>query len=165
MTIQIRYAQIEDVASIQYVAHTTWHVTYKGIIPKKVQQDFLRIAYSDGNVRRRMERSLLLVAKDETEGEIVGFANFSKSTTIQDAAELWAIYVVPEYQGRGIGSELIEKGLEDLPGITCLFLNVEQENLPGIAFYISKGFSKVNDLEETFNEYTLKTTRMVLDLA
>ncbi|MCR8633865.1 GNAT family N-acetyltransferase [Paenibacillus radicis (ex Xue et al. 2023)] len=161
MKIQIRYAQIDDIADIQHVAQTTWHLTYKGIIPEQVQRNFLSIAYSDGNVRRRMERSLLLVA--ESEGEIVGFANFSKANTSHEA-ELWAIYVAPEHQGKGIGSELIQRGLNDLTGITCLFLNVERENHAGIAFYTSKGFSKVNDSEEAFNGYTLKTTRMVLNL-
>ncbi len=45
----------------------------------------------------------------EVENNIVGFANFS-SVREDGKVELWAIYVHPEQQGRGIGSALLQKG-------------------------------------------------------
>jgi ribosomal protein S18 acetylase RimI-like enzyme len=161
VTVLIRCSQLADIAAIQHVARTTWHDTYKEIIPEQVQTNFLNIAYSEGNVKRRMERSRLYIA--ETEGGIAGFANFSFAT-MDNEAELHAIYVDPAYQGQGTGSKLLQYGLKDLQGISRLFINVEKENSIGQAFYFAKGFRKVGDAEQRFNNYTLRTIRMALIL-
>ncbi|MER2000689.1 MAG: GNAT family N-acetyltransferase, partial [Lysinibacillus sp.] len=67
------YANIKDV---QKIAKISWNNTYEGIIPLSIQNSFLQNAYSDEMMKQRLENSYMYVA--QVEGEIVGFANFSR---------------------------------------------------------------------------------------
>ena len=57
----------------------------------------------------------MFVAETET-GEIIGFVDFGKAR--HDVAdydtELFAIYLMPELKGKGIGAELFKTGVRDL---------------------------------------------------
>lgn len=52
--------------------------------------------------------------------------------------------VVPEYQGRGIAAELVDKAVNALKeeGITRVCLNVMETNEQGKAFWIKRGWEK-----------------------
>ncbi len=158
MDYTIRSMREEDIAQVQHVANMTWHATYDGIIPYSVQETFLQRAYHDTRLKLRLERSHLFVA--ETPDGIVGFANFSPVRN-DGKAELGAIYLYPSYQGYGIGSALLQKGIDALDKVTEIYVNVEKSNQPGMMFYASKGFETVKEMEECFDGHTLKTVRLV----
>ncbi|KGR76986.1 GNAT family N-acetyltransferase [Ureibacillus sinduriensis] len=161
MEMNIRPMQDEDIKQVQDIAKTTWYATYKGIIPVEVQNNFLKTAYSDENMKRRLERSFLYVA--EVEGKVVGFANYSP---IRDGGkvELAAIYLYPQLQGLGIGTALLQQAIIDLEGIKEIYINVEKENHIGKAFYEAKGFKIVEEFDDLFDGHTLKTVRMVMKI-
>lgn len=73
-----------------------------------------------------------------------------------------AIYILPEFQGQGIGSKLLSDGIEGLKGIKRLFVSVEKENAIGSRFYEAKGFVAVNESEEQFQGHTLRLVKIVL---
>ena len=97
----------------------------------------------------------------EIAGKIVGFANFSPVKE-DGKAELGAIYLYPEQQGKGIGSALLQKGIDVLEGIKEIYINVERENKIGKTFYEAKGFEVVKEFDDEFDGHILKTVRMVL---
>jgi ribosomal protein S18 acetylase RimI-like enzyme len=149
----------EDIHQVQDVAKTTWNITYEGIIPLEVQKNFLKAAYNDERMKHRLEHSVLLVA--ESKCRVVGFANFS--TVREDGkVELGAIYVYPDYQGKGIGSALLQQGMNELDGLKEIYIDVEKENVIGKVFYEAKGFDVVKEFEDDFDGHILKTVRMVL---
>lgn len=158
MKINIRRMHDEDIKQVQDIANTSWNATYKGIIPVKVQNNFLKSAYSDENMKRRLERSFLYVA--EVEGKVVGFANYSP---IKDGGkiELGAIYLYPQFQGLGIGTALLQQAIKEFEGVKEIYINVEKDNQIGKIFYKAKGFEMVEELEDVFDGHTLKTVRMV----
>lgn len=155
----IRFAENKDLKSIQQVARVSWNTTYEGIIPREVQDNFLKTAYSDEMMERRLKHSLLLVA--EVEGKIVGFANFSPVRDNGDV-ELGAIYLYPASQGMGLGTALLQKGIEELEGVKKIYINVEKENEIGKRFYDAKGFKIVSEFDDDFDGHILKTVRMEL---
>lgn len=161
MQIDIRQMQEQDIPFVQEVAKTSWNSTYENIIPLDVQANFLQMAYNPEQLQKRLRHSLFLVATDA--GRIVGFANFS-NVNEDGKAELAAIYLHPQYQGAGIGSALLRKGIEQLDGIQSVFINVEKENWSGLSFYAAKGFQVIEEFDEDFNGHTLKTVRMELKL-
>lgn len=161
MAYVIRKMKREDIKQVQYIAKITWNATYEGVIPSDVQENFLKSAYSDERMKQRLQYSTLFVA--EVENNIVGFANFS-SVREDGNVELWAIYVHPEHQGKGIGSALLQKGIQDIDGINKIYVNVEKDNQIGKTFYEAKGFEVVKEFVEEFNGHTLKTIQMVLKL-
>jgi len=160
MQFTIRKMVHEDITQVQNVAKITWHATYEGIIPSEVQEKFLKAAYNEGTIQQRLERTTLFVA--EVEGRVVGFANFSPVS--DGKVELGAIYLYPEHQGKGIGSALLQKGIQDLEGVTEIYINVEKENEIGKTFYEAKGFEVVSEFDDDFDGHLLKTIRMVLKI-
>ncbi|MCX8002241.1 MAG: GNAT family N-acetyltransferase [Anoxybacillus mongoliensis] len=161
MTYIIRKMKQGDIQQVQYIAKITWNATYEGIIPSNVQENFFKSAYSDERMKQRLQRSTLFVA--EVKNNIVGFANFS-SVRDDGKVELWAIYVHPEQQGKGIGSALLQKGIQHIDGANEIYVNVEKDNIIGKSFYEAKGFKVVKEFDEEFDGHMLKTIRMVLKL-
>ena len=160
MTITIRNMQLTDIEAVAHVATKSWHATYEGIIPQHIQHRFLEMAYSKERLKHRCEKTSMYVA---TENEnIIGFANFS-NVKKDGEVELSAIYLLPTVWGKGIGSQLLAYGIEQLSPST-IFINVEAENEVGKQFYIARNFRMVEEFEEDFEGHTLKTIRMVLTL-
>lgn len=162
MTLIIRQMNEDDISFVQEIAQTSWTATYEGIIPKHIQERFLQAAYSDERLTCRLQTSPFLVA---TVGEsLIGFANFSHINE-ERQAELLAIYLLPTAQHKGIGSALLENGIQRLQGATSLTVCVEKDNKIGRQFYSAKGFQQVEEFDELFEGHMLKTIRLILPLA
>ncbi|MFY0741269.1 GNAT family N-acetyltransferase [Solibacillus silvestris] len=157
----IRKMHVEDIPQVQDVAKKSWNATYEGIIPFEIQEKFLKVAYNNDRMKQRLERSFLFVA--EIDSNVVGFANFSPVND-EGKAELGAIYLYPEYQGKGIGSALLQKGINELEGVVEIYINVERDNEIGKSFYDAKGFQVLKEFDDDFEGHILKTVRMVLNV-
>lgn len=157
----IREMTEKDFKDVQDIAKESWHATYTGIIPLKIQDNFLKKAYSDEMMKIRLNNSYMFVA--EVKKKIVGFSNF---TPIDDEgkSELSAIYIYPSYQNMGIGTELLKEGINKIENINTIYLDVEKENKVGLNFYEKKGFIKKEEFDDNFDGHILKTIRMILEL-
>jgi ribosomal protein S18 acetylase RimI-like enzyme len=151
----------KDISLVQKVARTSWYTTYEGIIPREVQESFLNIAYNDEMLKKRLKQSSMFVA--EIDGKLVGFANFSPVNQ-EGMTELIAIYLHPDYQGKGIGTALLEEGIQRLRGVQEIHINVEKNNSIGMNFYKAKGFAVASEFDDDFEGHILKTVRMVLEI-
>jgi ribosomal protein S18 acetylase RimI-like enzyme len=161
MEFTIRKMQKNDIQQVQQVAKKSWNTTYKGIIPLAIQENFLSSAYNDDMMQKRLEVSYLYVS--EVEGKVVGFVNFS-SVKEDGEAELGAIYLYPEYQGKGIGTALLQEGINNLKDVKKVFINVEKDNTIGTKFYEAKGFEVVSEFDDNLNGHITKMLRMVLEV-
>lgn len=130
--MQIREATIHDAQGIAKVHVDSWRTTYKGIIP----DDFLNnLSYEQRtelwlhNIGRK--DNFLFVA-ESTEGKIIGFADFWKreTNTMANSSDLTSIYLLEEYQGRGIGKKLLEQLFLQIKqlGYQKIFVDVLAEN-------------------------------------
>lgn len=156
MSVTIRPMVAADIEAVREVAHVTWARTYREIIPEAAQVEFLRRAYSDDMLRRRMAQHVFLVALWEE--RIVGFADFRRLEP--GRAELSSIYVLPEAQGSGVGSDLLAAGLRALPDVVTLRLDVDRENRSGQRFYAAKGFVVSGETSQEFAGHTLPLLTM-----
>lgn len=159
MKITIRKMIKEDMQQVQQVAKTSWHHTYEGIIPAEIQGNFLKSAYSDEMMNLRLVSTFIFVS--EVDGKVIGFANYSPVKE-EGNVELSAIYLYPEYQGKGIGTRLLQAGIKNIEGTKEIFVNVEKDNEIGINFYKAKGFEVISEFDDDFDGHILKTVRMVL---
>lgn len=159
MSFIIREMNEEDTKQVQDVAKQSWNSTYDGIIPDNIQENFLKAAYSDEMMKKRLHASFIYVA--EMENEVVGFANF---TPVNDEgkSELSAIYLYPNCQGKGIGTALLQKGMKELENVKEIYIDVEKENQIGKTFYEAKGFKIIKEYDDNFDGHILKTVRMCL---
>jgi ribosomal protein S18 acetylase RimI-like enzyme len=156
--VEVRDAGVDDVPAIQRVARTTWDHTYRESIPASVRAEFVSQAYSNYALRRRMESNFFLVAAEGW--EILGFADFGSLSETE--AELEAIYVLPEMQGRGIGARLLEAGIGRFPPRTRFVLRVERDNTRAQLFYEAHGFRRKGEHAEDFYGHVVHEVEMVL---
>ncbi|MFW5920187.1 MAG: GNAT family N-acetyltransferase, partial [Halanaeroarchaeum sp.] len=68
-----------------------------------------------------------------------------------------AIFVLQDYQGVGIGEELLERllGFGQRQGITCVWLTVERWNRPAINLYKKVGF-ETTDAQSFEHEMSIR---------
>lgn len=156
--MHIRDIQTRDFPAVRRVARETWADTYRDIIPEGVQAEFVRRAYSWESLARRMESGVFLVA--ELDGEVVGFANFAEVPSAGEV-RLGAIYVLPDEQGRGAGSRLLEAGISRFPAAARITLRVERDNLPARRFYEARGFREAGEFTDDLIGHETREVEMV----
>jgi GNAT superfamily N-acetyltransferase len=111
--MKIRLAKVDDAPAISRVHIDSWRTSYKGIVPDQVLDN---LDYVRNNIRWREmlsnlgEMKCFFVAEDD-DGRIIGFAiggpNRDENTGFN--GELYAIYLLLECQGKGIGKKLVSK--------------------------------------------------------
>lgn len=116
----VRAAQSSDAADIGLVHVRAWQVTYAGHFP----QEFLDALdpAQRGDVWRRYfergpsDREALLVSDIGT--HVGGFANVgpSRDEGADGVGEVYAIYLLPELWGQGLGRDLMVAALDALAG-------------------------------------------------
>ncbi len=85
----------------------------------------------------------------ESDGILIGFCYALKKEKIN---EIYSIYLLPEYTGRGIGKKLMEVASGWVGADKDLMLEVVPYNEAAIRFYESLGFTKTGRQSEfTFN--------------
>jgi ribosomal protein S18 acetylase RimI-like enzyme len=146
----IRVAKVEDTSEITQVHTAAWRTTYRGIVPQETLDNI--------NVERReqMWREMLsdperddfvLVAETET-GEVVGFASGGPERGEGDYdGELYAIYILEEFQRQGIGRRLTERVIQRLiaDGFSSMLLWVLKDNAGSRGFYEKMGGELVGE--------------------
>lgn len=114
--ITIRKATPEDALGISIVNVYTWKTTYSGLIP----EDFINsriekvTEIAERNKREIEEKDNYIVAT--VDDIIVGFACYGESREEEfiNAGEIYAIYVLSGFQGKGIGEKIFTACIEEL---------------------------------------------------
>lgn len=150
-SFELRRATLADREAIRRVATVTWNVTYSSTVRSTNRERVLAHSYSQAALGRALSRgdkdSWFFVAESSGENpEIIGFAEVVIRPGPDTGAELTRIYILPPYQGLGIGKALVKQVIEVLsPGVPelispRLWLSVEAHNARAIRFYQGRGF-------------------------
>ena len=138
--IKIRYANVDDLTTVEQLAREIWPVTYAEIVPPDHLNYMLNLFYNNAALRDQMlnqQHTFLMVELDE---KPVAFAAFS--TIEPGISKLHKIYVHQNTQGKGIGKLLIDFITDHLQtqSIHTLRLNVNRYNKARF-FYEKLGFA------------------------
>lgn len=152
----------EDVRGLVESHGRAWREAYEGIVPDDVLAG-TTVAPTDEELDEwddhYRDREGVLVA--DVDGRVRGYAVFrwgedTKAFVGPDEAGLKEIYVHPEYWGEGIGTALLEAGLDLLPeDATALRLETLAENDRGRAFYESRGFERTGTVATELGDRSL----------
>ena len=145
MEIKISDAKVEDVEGIQDVFYRTWLDTYPnkefGITVEDIEDRFQGKLHEDRLEKRRVQinarvdNKRFLVAK---EGEkVIGLCRITRDS---EENTLNAIYVLPEYQGKGAGIALWAEALKFFDSTKDIVVAVATYNQKAIGFYKRLGF-------------------------
>jgi ribosomal protein S18 acetylase RimI-like enzyme len=146
--VRVRRAVVDDADAIERVRTDTWRDAYRGLMP-----DSLLDALDYDATRRRAQMSALVpqhfVLVAENDGPVVGFCIGGRSRPPEElfGGEVYAIYVLPEHQGRGIGRAMLQAAAKELVGLgfTSMMIWVLRENAPSRRFYERMGGTYVRD--------------------
>ena len=143
----------EEIERNSRVHWQTWREAYDEILPADFQEqmtlDKCRF-YS-----QKYPENTLIALDDAKVVGFVSYGDFRDSATI--AGEVFALYVLKDYYGKGVGRQLIQAAFAALDGYQEIILWVLEDNKRAIAFYEKMGFvfdgqEKVIDLGEDVRE-------------
>ena len=149
MAIIIKPMETEDeIRGKAYVHWKSWQESYAGI----VDAGYLAGLTLEGCEEKAFRwHDNIFVAKD---GErVVGFVGYGEARGEEGAGEVFALYVLEEYQHRGIGYALMRRALDELSGSHRVYLWAFAENKKALSFYERVGFR----LDGTEKEIVLGT--------
>ena len=130
-TTSIRRAREADLGSLSTVFDASWREAYRGIIPGVALERLIAL---------RRGRPIALV---ETGERVVGYAAYgrTRSRALGTEAEIDELYLLPEYQGVGLGRRLFKAVRNDLTdhGLTRLGVWSLEDNARAGAFYEGLG--------------------------
>jgi ribosomal protein S18 acetylase RimI-like enzyme len=157
----IRQAYVEDAAGIAKVHIDTWRTTYAGIVPaehlanlsyEKREKIWAQRLSNPGN------KVFYYVVEDDS-GGIIGFVNGGPERTNDPdyKGELYAIYILKQYQGQGLGHRLVSALAKSLlsVGMDSMLLWVLADN-PASRFYESLGGQQIKSKQEDIGGATLE---------
>ncbi len=109
--MNIRKAKSQDAQDIGKVHVDSWRTTYKGILP----DDFLNnLSYEQRTElwkKNISDATNYVLVAENVQNEIIGFATGGtrKTNSVPNATDLTSIYLLEEYQGMGIGKQLLKE--------------------------------------------------------
>ncbi len=133
---------IDDTSDIQHVLYNTWLASYADFIPITDIQWYFNNYYSEINFAQLYEEKESFSFVAEVKGHIVGYARM-KINREQNRCYLESLYVLPEFQGKGIGMELlrtVERRAQQ-HGFSQIWLGVMEQNVPSLNWYKKLGFT------------------------
>ncbi len=144
--ITVVMARPEDAEEIRNIQRDAWFKTYPNKELGITSEDIQLENFEDPERVRRWQRSIetkdnsnIWVAKEGT--HVIGFCMATSRDGLHD---LRALYVHPNYQGRGVGRQLMTKALEWLGDEKDISVYVASYNSQAIGFYKKNGFIKTN---------------------
>lgn len=145
MEFRIRPATIDDARNIARVHVESWMTAYADIYDEHVLASFpLEKRESEwGEALADQSRPGFEYVAEDNDGKIIGFvsAGPERSGDPDFAGQVYAIHVLPDHKGLGVGRLLMSETAKALlrKGITSLLVWVLAENYPARRFYEELG--------------------------
>ena len=140
MALIIRAADGNDLAAVLAVGRRTWPVTYGPIAGEEYVAMGLAKWWTAGATIPAIRAGRVTVA--EVDGTVVGIAVVGPH---ENHLVLWKLYVLPEHQGGGIGSALMESVVARARGEhSQIRLSYLDGNTLAETFYRGKGFVEIS---------------------
>ncbi|MDO8510392.1 MAG: GNAT family N-acetyltransferase [bacterium] len=167
MDTTIENARPSDARGIQTVFYKTWLDTYPneqyGITRDDVEDRYkeaftTRLVKRENQIQNLPPNHRFFVARDR--GSVTGVCH---AIVHNDRNELQAIYVLPEYQGKGIGKMLWERALNFFDPRKDIYVKVAVYNQKAIGFYKRFGFQETG---KTFSDerFRMKSGALIPEL-
>ena len=160
--MEVKIKKMETDAEIRgkaCVHWKSWQEAYDGIGDREYLRN-LTLEKCVGLAYRRTDN--IIIAKD---GEkVVGFAGYGRyrSDALSDAGEVFALYVLAEYWGQGIGYRLMQEALRLLAEYSMVAVWVLKDNIRAVRFYERCGFCFDGREEMLQLGSPVKEVRMIL---
>ena len=127
----------DEIKGKAYVHWKSWQEAYPGIVNQQYLNE-LTLDKCESIAYRWLDN--IIIAKDGD--AVVGFAGYGKyrNDELENTGEIFAIYILAEYYGRGVGYRLMQKALSQLSDYPKIAVWVLKDNKRAINFYKQCGY-------------------------
>jgi GNAT superfamily N-acetyltransferase len=163
LTFDIRKAEARDAREIADVHQAAWVGAYAGIIPHKSLTAMInrRGASWWASAIRRAASVLVM----EMGGSIVGYATLGRNRArqLKFEGEIYELYLLPQYQGIGLGTRLFNAAREKLKGhgLNGLVVWALEDNQGAMNFYQGCGGRDFAEGVEVFDGQAIRKIAFV----
>jgi ribosomal protein S18 acetylase RimI-like enzyme len=160
VAITLHTATPSDAGDIASLLGASWAATYGSFLTPDELSAVAREWHHPDRLRRQMSnpRVGFLLARTDT-GALVGVATVKQSDDAGTVSVL-RLYVLPDYQGQGIGSQLLNRTLAAFPNAQRIELQVAEGNPSGLSFWTKRGFRVCGHDEARIGDITLALISM-----
>ena len=145
--MEIRLASFKDCRDLSILKREIWKTTYKGIYPyeKLIEYD---IALNENRFKAMIEKQSQKLFVVLEGSRIIGYMSCGKIIRPFNkySHDIGLLYVLKEYQGKGIGSKLFQFAINELKnqGVREFIVSCNKYNLPAQQFYKNMGGKIIN---------------------
>src|SRR5437867_13184487 len=160
MSITLHTATPSDADDISSLLNASWAATYGSFLTPGELSAVARAWHHPDRLRRQMSnpRVGFLLARTDN-GALGGVATVKQSDDAGTVSVL-RLYVLPDYQGQGIGSQLLNRALAAFPDARRIELQVAEGNPSGLSFWTKRGFRACGHDEARIGDITLALMSM-----
>ena len=139
----VRTASKRDINEVSKLLGVVWHHTYDDIYGAEKVSALTANWHSAAALEKKLNQptSEFLVADD---GNIITGMAFASQIDDRQT-KLHQLYVLPQFQGQGVGKLLLDEIEESFFETREFILEVEEENTSAINFYKKHGFSQTGN--------------------
>jgi len=149
-----------DFDIVRDILLSTWLDTYSKIIPPEELKTYLNISCSNEKLEELLNDRFTKGIIAEVDEKPVGWLRTNINQT-ENKFYINQLYVLKEYQGKGIGKKLIkiaeEEALEN--NFNKIWLGVMSDNFPSVNWYKSLGF--IFEKEEPFKMINTNVNHLI----
>ncbi|MDY2630620.1 MAG: GNAT family N-acetyltransferase [Clostridium sp.] len=165
---KIKYAKDIDSEILGEIHSKSWKAAYKNIIPDKILDNITsqkRASYFKRALTEGWEEDAIIYKNDYAIG-LICIGKCRDRDLDNSFGEIWGIYLLPEFWNLGIGSILINWGINELKsrGYSKVTLWVLENNLNAIKFYKKHGFIHDGTVKEIYIGKTLNEYRYLKEI-
>jgi len=152
----VRPWRAADLPAIRTLTWLSWLATYSDFIPREDLRSYLDTHYKLKALKELFENEHISAFVVEQEGILCGYAR-TRINRETDRFYLASLYLLPEYEGRGLGGMLLQEVLNeaDRRGFDSLWLGVMVRNTRAVAWYRKWGFEFLDSMPFTMGGTTV----------
>ncbi len=152
----IREWTTEDLPAVRHITWETWVATYSSFIPMDDLRGYFEKVYSVEALAALMEPSTFQGLLAIEDGVPAGYGKV-KYNSGEKRCYISSLYILPDFQGRGIGGKLLARGEEFARtfGVDEVWLGVMVQNTGALAWYRKIGFQFVEEAPFTMGKTTV----------
>ena len=139
--INIRRANEKDFDTLRFILKTTWFDTYSKFIPEEDLTFYLNETYNNDKLKLLLNNPDTKIFIAEVESKSAGMMRVSEDK-LQKRFYLNSLYVLPDYQGFGVGKELsiLAENIALSLQHDKIWLGVMEKNTTAMNWYKKNGF-------------------------
>lgn len=165
--LQIRKSYPTDAYRLIQIMDIVWKDEFYDVLPNSIFHDMIRnVGKRVQHLKEQIEENNRIFVALEDE-QIIGFIFYAKTTnvTYNVAAEIRSVYILPDFQRRGIGTKLFECVVDEIKRLGFCSLIVFCPIHSGSTLFFSKiGGKKKEVVSKKMEEHRLMFDLLFFDL-